>query len=96
MTRFELIQAVASKQSQLSDKQMERAVNCVFEAMVSVLEQAGRIEIRGFGSFSVRLLPERMARNPKTGESVRKKSRYSLHFTVGKELRTQVDRGMPG
>jgi len=90
MTRSELIQIVSSKQSQLSDKEMELAVRHVFDQMTDALGNGKRIEIRGFGSFSIRFRRARMARNPKTGTYVSKDGKYSLHFKPGKEMRDRV------
>lgn len=92
MTRSELIQALSIKQSHLPAKDIEAAVKCVLDYMVDNLKQGKRIEIRGFGSFSIRFRPSRLARNPKTGEQVQKKAKYSLHFKPGKEMRDRVDR----
>ncbi len=91
MTRSELIQIVSAKQSQLSDKEMEAAVKYIFDQMTDTLGKGQRIEIRGFGSFSVRFRPTRMARNPKTGAYIRKEGKYSLHFKPGKEMRDRVN-----
>lgn len=92
MTRSELIQALAMKQTNLSAKEIEAAVKCILDYMSDKLKQGKRIEIRGFGSFSIRFRPSRLARNPKTGEQVRKKAKYSLHFKPGKEMRDRVNR----
>jgi integration host factor subunit beta len=94
MTRSELIKSLFSKHSQLSEKQIEAAVKCIFDQMSSVLAKGTRIELRGFGCFSLRFHPPRMARNPKTGEKFTKEGRYSLHFKPGKELRERVNQGL--
>jgi integration host factor subunit beta len=91
MTRFELTQILAEKQSQLSIREVERSVKCVFDCLANALATGHRIEIRRFGSFSIRLRPERIARNPKTGETIRKPSKYSVHFKPGKEMRDRVN-----
>lgn len=91
MTRSELIQILSGKQSQLSDKEMEMAIKHIFDQMTDALGKGQRIEIRGFGSFSTRFRPTRMARNPKTGAYVRKEGKYSLHFKPGKEMRDRVN-----
>lgn len=91
MTRSELIRIVSAKQNQLSDKQVEWAIKCIFDLMAESLGNGQRIEIRGFGSFSVRYRPPRTARNPKTGEYVQKEGKYSLHFKPGKEMRDRVN-----
>jgi integration host factor subunit beta len=91
MTRSELIQLVSTKQSQLSYKETESAVKYIFDHMAESLGKGCRIEIRGFGSFSVRFRPPRMARNPKTGAYVQKEGKYSLRFKPGKEMRERVN-----
>lgn len=91
MTRSELIQLVSAKQSQLSEKVMETAVKYIFDQMAEALGDGQRIEIRGFGSFSIRYRSARMARNPKTGVYVRKEAKHSLHFKPGKEMRERVN-----
>lgn len=91
MTRSDLIQRLFGKQSYLSYKQTELAVRQILEQMALAIEQGKRIEIRGFGSFSVRYRGPRTARNPKTGESVIKEAGYMPHFKPGKELRERVN-----
>ena len=70
MTKSELIDALAKKQPHLALKDVELAVKCIIEKMNQALSSGERIEIRGFGSFSLHKRPPRMGRNPKTGESV--------------------------
>lgn len=91
MTRSELIQIVSSKQGQLSEKTTEMIVKDIFNQMADALAAGHRIEIRGFGSFSIRCHAPRMARNPKTGEYVSKAAKYSLHFKPGKDMRDRVN-----
>jgi integration host factor subunit beta len=91
MTRSELIRIVSDNQSQLSEKQVEMAIKCIFDLMTDALGKGQRIEIRRFGSFSVRYRPARTARNPKTGAYINKKAKYSLHFKPGKEMRERVN-----
>ena len=88
----ELIQVLSLEQSQLSSKEVELAVKCILDYMVDSLKQGKRREIRGFGSFSIRFRPSRLARNPKTGAQVHKKAKYSLHFKPGKEMRDRINR----
>lgn len=90
MTRSELIQVISGKQSQLTEKEVELAVKYLLEGLTEALGKGHRVEIRGFGSFSIRLRPARMARNPKTGTYVHKGPKYSIHFKVGKEMRDRV------
>ncbi len=91
MTKSELIEALAKQQPHLALKDVELAVKCIIEKMNEALSSGERIEIRGFGSFSLHLRPPRVGRNPKTGESVTLSKKYVPHFKPGKELRDRVD-----
>ncbi len=91
MTKSELIEALAKQLSHLAFKDVELAVNCVIEQMSETLSSGERIEIRGFGSFSLHHRAPRMGRNPKTGEAVSLTAKYVPHFKPGKELRDRVD-----
>ena len=91
MTKSELIEALAGKQPHLALKDVELAVKCIIEKMNQALSSGERIEIRGFGSFSLHKRPPRMGRNPKTGESVALTEKHVPHFKPGKELRDRVD-----
>jgi integration host factor subunit beta len=91
MTKSELIEILAHKQTQLAYKDVELAVKTILEEMAQTLATGGRIEIRGFGSFSLHYRPPRMGRNPKSGEAVSLGSKYVPHFKPGKELRERVN-----
>ncbi len=91
MTKSELIIKLANKQSLLSAKEVENAVKEMLEQMTETLEGGKRIEIRGFGSFSLHYRAPRTGRNPKTGSSVELDGKYVPHFKPGKELRERVD-----
>ena len=91
MTKSELIEKLASGQSQLSAKEVESAIKEMLEQMAKTLESGDRIEIRGFGSFSLHYRAPRTGRNPKTGTSVELDGKYVPHFKPGKELRERVD-----
>ncbi len=91
MTKSELIERLASKQLQLSAKEVEVAIKELIEQMAGTLEAGERIEIRGFGSFSLHYRAPRVGRNPKTGESVELEGKYVPHFKPGKELRERVN-----
>ncbi|MGZ8185537.1 MAG: integration host factor subunit beta [Methylobacter sp.] len=91
VTKSELIEALAKQQPHLALKDVELAVKCIIEKMNQALSSGERIEIRGFGSFSLHLRPPRIGRNPKTGESVVLSKKYVPHFKPGKELRDRVD-----
>ena len=94
MTKSELIERIAGKQTQLSAKDVELAVKGVLETMSQVLADGGRIEIRGFGSVSLHYRVPRIGRNPKTGEPVALSGKHVPHFKPGKELRDRVNKGM--
>ena len=91
MTKSELIEALSRKQSQLAYKDIELAVKTILEYMSSSLSNGERIEIRGFGSFSLHYRPARSGRNPKSGEPVSLPAKYVPHFKPGKELRERVN-----
>ena len=94
MTKSELIDRIAAKQTQLSSKDVELAVKAVIEYMSQVLSEGERIEIRGFGSFSLHFREPRRGRNPKTGDTVELPGKYVPHFKPGKELRERVNIGL--
>lgn len=94
MTKSELIELIASRQSQLSAKDVELAVKTILEHMSQTLETGERIEIRGFGSFSLHYREPRKGRNPKTGDAVQLTGKYVPHFKPGKELRERVNMGL--
>ncbi len=91
MTKSELIEAIATKQTQLTQKDIDSAVKTILEHMAQSLEKGERIEIRGFGSFSLHFRPPRVGRNPKTGDAVQLPSKHVPHFKPGKELRDRVN-----
>ena len=91
MTKSELIDALAMKHSQLSQKDVEFAVKIMIEQMAQSLSNGDRIEVRGFGSFSLHHRNARRGRNPKTGEAVALPPKYAPHFKPGKELRERVN-----
>ncbi|MHB1565386.1 MAG: integration host factor subunit beta [Acidiferrobacter sp.] len=91
MTKSELILRLAQRQPQLDQRDVELAVKGLLERMSAALEAGDRIEVRGFGSFSLHDRPSRMGRNPKTGGSVEVPDRRVPHFKPGKELRERVD-----
>ncbi len=91
MTKSELIERVAQKQSQLAYRDVELVVKTVLEHMADRLASGERIEIRGFGSFSLHFRPGRVGRNPKTGAPVSLPAKHVPHFKPGKELRERVD-----
>ncbi|MDZ7804693.1 MAG: integration host factor subunit beta [Thiohalophilus sp.] len=94
MTKSELIEILSQKQSQLAYKDVELAVKTMLDHMATTLANGERIEIRGFGSFSLHYRPPRIGRNPKTGDSVELEAKYVPHFKPGKELRERVNESM--
>lgn len=94
MTKSELIEILSRKQQQLAYKDVELAVKCVLESMANSLAGGDRIEIRGFGSFSLHYRPPRVGRNPKTGDAVALAAKHVPHFKPGKELRDRVNDGL--
>lgn len=94
MTKSELIDILAQKQMQLAYKDVELAVKSMLEHMATTLASGERIEIRGFGSFSLHYRPPRVGRNPKTGDSVDLTAKYVPHFKPGKEMRERVNESM--
>ncbi|MDZ3822621.1 MAG: integration host factor subunit beta [Pseudoxanthomonas sp.] len=91
MTKSELINSLADQLRHLEQADVELAVKQVLEQMAGTLASGGRIEIRGFGSFSLHYRPPRVGRNPKTGEAVALPGKHVPHFKPGKELRERVN-----
>lgn len=91
MNKSELIERIVDQQEQLSVRDVELAVKTMLEHMTQVLSSGERIEIRGFGSFSLHYRAPRLGRNPKTGEAVELEGKYVPHFKPGKELRDRVN-----
>lgn len=93
MTKSELIEVISRKQKHLPARDVELAVKHLLELMSDALANGERIEIRGFGSFSLHYRPARTGRNPKTGEAVALAGKYVPHFKPGKDLRERVNEG---
>lgn len=91
MTKSELIERLATQQPHIPAKAVEDAVKEMLEHMASTLAQGERIEIRGFGSFSLHYRAPRTGRNPKTGDKVDLEGKYVPHFKPGKELRDRAN-----
>ena len=94
MTKSELIERIAAVQTQLSARDVELAVKMILDHMADALATGERIEIRGFGSFSLHYRAARLGRNPKTGEKVQLDGKFVPHFKPGKELRDRVNAGL--
>ena len=94
MTRSDFITALAARFPSLTVEDAAIAVKEILDAIGHALTQGGRVEIRGFGSFSLNHRPARIGRNPKSGETVSVPDRYAPHFKAGKDLRKRVDQSM--
>ena len=95
MTKSELIEILARRQAHLKADDVDLAVKSLLEMMGGALSTGDRIEIRGFGSFSLHYRPPRLGRNPKTGDSVALPGKHVPHFKPGKELRERVNDVVP-
>lgn len=91
MTKSDLIEILSEKQPLLNYRDVELAVKQILEQMSESLSSGDRIEIRGFGSFTLHHRPPRVGRNPKSGKSVELDEKYVPHFKPGKELRDRVN-----
>ncbi|MCY4344961.1 MAG: integration host factor subunit beta [Gammaproteobacteria bacterium] len=91
MNRSELIERIAAKHDRLPLRDVEQAVKMMIEHLSMALADGSRVEIRGFGSFSLHYRAARIGRNPKTGEAVALAGKYVPHFKPGKDLRERVD-----
>lgn len=91
MNRSDIVDRLAQLHPQLQQKDAELAVKVILDALSSTLSKGGRVEIRGFGSFSLNHRPARQGRNPKTCAKVVVPAKYVPHFKAGKELRERVD-----
>ncbi len=96
MTKSELIQRLAKRYPYLYQRDVERLVNTVLESVAQTLVEGGRVELRGFGAFSIRKREARKARNPKNGTEVFIGERYTIYFRTGKELRERINNKTPG
>lgn len=91
MIKSELIDVIAKKFTHLSEKDLAYGINVMLEQMSDAMSSGERIEIRGFGSFSLHYRPPRNAHNPKTGERLVTLPKYSPHFKPGKEMRERIN-----
>ena len=90
INKKDLIEIIAKEQDQLPYRDIELSVKTIIKSMVDSLRKGERIEIRGFGSFSLRYRKPRVGRNPKSGQSVNIEERYVPHFKPGKNLKERV------
>ncbi len=93
MIKSELIASLAAANPHLYQRDVERIVSTIFEEISAALARGDRVELRGFGSFSVKRRPARIGRNPRTGESVSVAEKYVPFFKTGKELRERLNSG---
>ncbi|MBT8476669.1 MAG: integration host factor subunit beta [Silicimonas sp.] len=91
MIRSELIQKIADENPHLYQRDVERIVNTIFEEIIEAMSHGDRVELRGFGAFSVKKRDGRTGRNPRTGESVQVKEKHVPFFKTGKLLRDRLN-----
>ena len=91
MIKSELIAKLAAENPHLTQRDVERVVTVILEKMIGALEDGGRVELRGFGAFSVRSRPARAGRNPRTGDAVDVRAKHVPFFKSGKELRARLN-----
>lgn len=91
MIRSELIQKIADENPHLYQRDVERIVSAVFDTIIDAMAQGDRVELRGFGAFSVKKRDARMGRNPRTGESVAVEEKHVPFFKTGKLLRDRLN-----
>ena len=91
MIKSELIQEIAEKNPHLYHRDVERIINTVFDQIIKALRDGDRVELRGFGAFSVKSRESRLGRNPRTGDSVKVEAKRVPFFKTGKELRERLN-----
>lgn len=91
MIRSELVQKIASENSDLRLEEVEKIVDVFFDAIVDQLASGGRVELRGFGAFSTRSRDSRTGRNPRTGDAVAVDAKSVPYFKPGKEMRERLN-----
>lgn len=91
MIKSELIARLVEANPHLYQRDVERIVNTIFEEITNTLAEGNRVELRGFGAFSVKHRPKRIGRNPRTGEKVNVPEKYVPYFKTGKDLRERLN-----
>lgn len=91
MIKSELIARLVDANPHLYQRDVERIVNTIFEEITTALAEGNRVELRGFGAFSVKHRPSRIGRNPRTGETVNVPEKYVPYFKTGKDLRERLN-----
>ena len=92
MIKSELVQVIADKNPHLYHRDVENVINAILDEITNALAEGNRVELRGFGAFSVKNRPPRQARNPKTGEKVAVEEKWVPFFKTGKELRERLNK----
>lgn len=92
MIRSELVQIIANRNPHLFQRDVENIVSAIFDEITDALASGNRVELRGFGAFSVKNRPARVGRNPRTGESVEVDEKWIPFFKTGKELRDRLNK----
>ena len=92
MIKSELIIRLVEANPHLYQRDVERIVNTIFEEITNTLAEGNRVELRGFGAFSVKHRPKRIGRNPRTGETVNVPEKYVPYFKTGKDLRERLNK----
>ncbi len=95
MTKSELIARIAERNPHLYQRDVERIVSTIFEEIAAALGRGDRVELRGFGAFSVKHRDSRMGRNPRTGETVSVVAKAAPYFKTGKQLRELLNKDAP-
>jgi integration host factor subunit beta len=95
MIKSELIARIAAANPHLFHRDIEKIVNVIFDEIVSALARGDRVELRGFGAFTVKHRPPRLGRNPRTGASVKVEEKFVPFFKTGKELREKLNAKPP-
>jgi integration host factor subunit beta len=93
MIKSELVQEIAEKNPHLYQRDVENIVNAIFDEITQALARGDRVELRGFGAFSVKNRPARAGRNPRTGVSVKVEEKWVPFFKTGKDLRERLNAG---
>ncbi len=96
MIKSELIQKIAATNPHLYHRDVDKIVNVIFDEIISALESGGRVELRGFGAFTVKHRPARRGRNPRTGKPVDVDEKFVPFFKTGKELRERLNKEYQG
>lgn len=95
MIKSELVQLISEQNPHLYAKDVERVVSTIFDTIADALSEGDRVELRGFGAFSVKHREARTGRNPRTGEAVEIEEKWTPFFKAGKEMRERLNRPLP-